>query len=134
MAKLSWTTFVQQQVGTLTNLTSIQGGDHDNMISPVCYFMEPVVSRTDCGNCYLYSAVKKSLMTLPFDVYEDIIKNGSSRSVVYNQIEKFGYLLPWHESFEGLIYADDISNSLTNITQVVFETTTACNLCCKYCC
>lgn len=96
--------------------------------------MEPVVFRTDLGNCYLYSPVKKSLMPLPFDVYEDIIKNGSSRSVVYNQIEKFGYLLPWHESFEGLIYADDISNSLTNITQVVFETTTACNLCCKYCC
>lgn len=96
--------------------------------------MKPVVFRTDSGNNYLYSPAKKCLIPLPFNVYEDIIKNGNSHSVMYNQIERFGYLQSWHEDFSGLVYADDICNSLTNLTQVVFETTTACNLRCKYCC
>lgn len=96
--------------------------------------MKPVVFRTNSGNCYLYSPAKKSLVPLPFSVYEDIIKTGNSHSVVYNQIAKFGYLKSWHEDFSGLVYAEDISNALTNLTQVVFEMTTACNLRCKYCC
>lgn len=96
--------------------------------------MKPVVFRTDSGNSYLYSPAKKCLIPLPFNVYEDIKKNGNSHSVVYNQIEKIGYLLPWHDDFRGLVDAEDINNSLKNLTQVVFETTTACNLRCKYCC
>lgn len=96
--------------------------------------MKPVVFRTDLGNNYLYSPTKKSLIPLPYNVYEEITKNGDSHSIVYNQIKKNGYLRPWHEDFSGLVSADDITNSLANLTQVVFETTTACNLRCKYCC
>lgn len=96
--------------------------------------MKPVVFRTDSGNSYLYSPARKSLIPLPFNVYEDILKNGNSHSAVYNQIEKLGYLQPWYEDFSGLVYGDDISASLINLSQVVFEMTTACNLRCKYCC
>lgn len=106
------------------------------MISLIIFLVEmkPIIFRTDKGNCYLYSPAKKSLVPLPFSVYEDIKIKGNSHSVIYNQIEKFGYLDSWHDDFGGIVYSDDIIESLTNLSQVVFETTTACNLRCRYCC
>ena len=96
--------------------------------------MDPVLFRTDSGNNYIYSPAKKSVLPLPLDVYEDILENGYSRSVIYLNLEQYGYLDSWHDDFNGIVYEDDIKNSLQNLSQIVFETTTACNLRCRYCC
>lgn len=96
--------------------------------------MEPVVFKTDNGNCYLYSPAEKSLLPIPLSLYNDIITKKEISNPMWKVLDCNGYLQPYHDKFEGHVDEGSIKNALKNLSQVVFETTTSCNLRCAYCC
>jgi uncharacterized protein len=96
--------------------------------------MDPVVFKTNNGNCYLYSPAKKELMPIPLSLYNDISDNGDSANQIWMILKSRGYLQSYNDKFEGVIDEYSIKNALKNLSQIVFETTTSCNLRCEYCC
>lgn len=96
--------------------------------------MEPVVFRTDNGNCYLYSPAEKSLMPIPLSLYNDILTQKELNNPIWIALESNGYLKPYYDKYEGIVNMESIENALKNLSQIVFETTTSCNLRCAYCC
>lgn len=96
--------------------------------------MEPILFKTDNGNCYLYSPSKKALLPIPLDLFDELTTKGFSNSSIWETINQNGYLEPYIERFEGEVNEQTVFNALKNLDQVVFETTTSCNLRCEYCC
>ncbi len=96
--------------------------------------MEPIVFNTDNGNCYLYSPAQKSLMPIPVSLYDDIIAKGESDNQIWMNFKNSGYLDSYQDLFEGVVDESTIHKTLMNLSQIVFETTTTCNLRCEYCC
>ena len=96
--------------------------------------MEPIVFKTIDENCYLYSPAQKSLMPIPVSLFEDILIKGESDDQIWKNLKKAGYLDSYHEMFEGVVEERTINNALKKLSQIVFETTTSCNLRCEYCC
>ena len=73
-------------------------------------------------------------MPIPITLYDDLSKNGDSDSRIWTTIKSRGYLQTYYDRFEGIIDEDIIKSTLRNLSQIVFETTTLCNLKCEYCC
>jgi uncharacterized protein len=95
--------------------------------------MEPIVFKTQNENCYLYSPKGKSLIPIPNSLYNEILIKGNSNDHVWETFKKRGYLNPYYEKFDGIIDDFYIKNSLKHLSQIIFETTTSCNLSCEYC-
>lgn len=96
--------------------------------------MEPIVFKTKNENCYLYSPAEKSLILIPSYVYDEISINGSSDHPIWLTLVQAGYLKSFVDPFNGCITKETIINAVDNLSQIVFETTTMCNLRCEYCC
>ena len=96
--------------------------------------MEPIVFKTDNNNCYLYSPAKKELLPIPENVYGEIVSSQQFSSSLWQSFRTNGYLTPYKEEFDGIVDKNTIRSSLKNLSQIVFETTTNCNLRCEYCC
>lgn len=102
--------------------------------APFLCIMDFVVFQTDSGNCYLFSPSVKSLIPIPQSVYNDVSIFGMSNNPVWLTLQDGGYLQPYINPFCGNIDALSIETALRNLSQIVFETTTVCNLKCEYCC
>lgn len=96
--------------------------------------MEPVVFKTDNGNCYLYSPAEKSMLPIPLSLYNDTLTQKETSNQIWILLKQKGYLQPYNDKFDGVVDEESIKNALKNLSQVVFETTTSCNLNCTYCC
>lgn len=73
-------------------------------------------------------------MPIPASLYNEIIANGESDNQIWTNLRNAGYLDSYHNLFEGVVNENTINNALRNLSQIVFETTTLCNLRCEYCC
>ena len=81
-----------------------------------------------------------------FDLFDDFFDDGffkaKERNLMKTDIreKKDKYIIsvdnlePYIERFEGEVNEQTVFNALKNLDQVVFETTTSCNLRCEYCC
>ena len=78
--------------------------------------------------------MEKSLLPIPLSLYNDITVKGDSNNQIWSTLKARGYLLSYHNKFEGIVDEDSIRYALRNLSQIVFETTTSCNLRCEYCC
>lgn len=96
--------------------------------------MEPVIFKTEHNNCYLYSPAEKSLLPIPLSLYNEIFTIGDSNNKIWTTLKKQGYLATSYDMFEGIVDEKSIKDALQNLSQIVFETTTFCNLRCEYCC
>lgn len=96
--------------------------------------MEPIVFKTENNNCYLFSPVEKALMPISLSLYNEISTKGESKDEVWITLKQNGYLTEYCDGFEGVIDENSIKKALKNLSQIVFETTTYCNLRCEYCC
>ena len=97
--------------------------------------MEPIVFQTKSGNLYLYSPLTKTLLPLPPNVYDIIsIKCKDIVNSAYQKLKEYGYLDEFSTTHDGCITGNSVSNALANLSQIIFETTTRCNLRCDYCC
>lgn len=67
-------------------------------------------------------------------LYNDISVNGTSNDQVWKSLRNGGYLQTYYNMFEGVVDEKSIRDALNNLSQIVFETTTSCNLRCEYCC
>ena len=94
--------------------------------------MEPVAFQTQYGNYYLYSPSAKTILPLPKDVY-DIIKNNGTETQSL-KLKEYGYFDDFTPSLNGYITGNTIRYTLLKLPQIIFETTTLCNLRCEYCC
>ncbi len=96
--------------------------------------MNPIAFQTQHSNYYLYSPSTKTIVSLSKDVY-DIISNGKNRDTeTLQQLKKYGYLDDFTSTLDACITGNTIQNALINLSQIIFETTTLCNLRCEYCC
>lgn len=96
--------------------------------------MEPILFKSTNSNSYLYSPAKKELLPLPESVYKEMSENKAKVSALWQSLIKEGYLDSYKETFDGVVNEEAIKAVLLNLSQVVFETTTNCNLKCEYCC
>lgn len=96
--------------------------------------MEPIVFKTEHNNCYLYSPFKKTLIPIPLSLYDTILNQRESDDTILLNLKRNGYLETWNDTFEGVVDEETIKDVVINLSQVVFETTTLCNLRCEYCC
>lgn len=55
-------------------------------------------------------------------------------NVTLQQLKEHGYLDDYTSSLDAVITGNTIQSALKNLPQIVFETTTLCNLRCEYCC
>lgn len=94
--------------------------------------MESIAFQTQHGNCYLYSPSAKAILPLPKDAY-DIIKKGET-AALSQELQEYGYFDDFTPSLNGYITGDTIRHSVLKLSQIIFETTTLCNLRCQYCC
>lgn len=62
------------------------------------------------------------------------VENGGGDSPIYMYLLNNEYLRENTCSFTDCITGDNISDAISNLTQVVFEVTTSCNMRCRYCC
>lgn len=76
----------------------------------------------------------KSLLPIPQSVYGDIVTSGKSDNYIWKTFHKEGYLQEHQDLFGGEIDGISIRLAIKKLSQIVFETTTACNLKCEYCC
>ena len=96
--------------------------------------MESIAFQTEHGNCYLYSPLAKTILPLPKDVYA-IISNGRNiEDVTLQQLKKYEYLDDYTPSLDAVVTGNTVQRALKNVPQIIFETTTLCNLRCEYCC
>lgn len=96
--------------------------------------MESVTFKTESNNCYLYSPAQKEIMPIPRSLYDDLELGRSIGTPLYSILKDNGYFDEYKADLTGRIYEQDIKNALLNVSQVVFEMTTNCNLKCEYCC
>lgn len=94
--------------------------------------MESIAFQTQCGNYYLYSPSAKAILPLPKDAYDAIKKEETE--TLNQKLQEYGYLDDFTPSLNGVITGDTIRHALLKLSQVIFETTTLCNLRCEYCC
>lgn len=95
--------------------------------------MKPIIFKSESNNTYLYSPAKSIFIPISPDIAEAIKKeNTNNPSFVY--LRDNGYLDNMVLEFATNISGEHIRKAIANLTQVVFEVTTACNLKCKYCC
>ena len=98
------------------------------------YDMKPTLFKTSNGNRYIYSPKNKTFLPLSEQVYKEIIECKEPHSKEYNILLRYGYLDNFIPKYHCHVLASDIKHSLSNIPQVIFEVTSACNLRCEYCC
>lgn len=96
--------------------------------------MEPILFKSENGNCYLYSPVVKELLPIPDSVYCEVKTKGTSNSSLWHSLHEMGYMAASESSLDAYIDFVDIDSALKSLSQIVFETTTSCNLRCEYCC
>lgn len=94
--------------------------------------MESIAFQTQCGNYYLYSPSAKAILPLPKDAYDAIKKEETE--TLNQKLQEYGYLDDFTPSLNGVITGDTIRHALLKLSQIIFETTTLCNLRCEYCC
>jgi putative dehydrogenase len=95
--------------------------------------MEPIVFKTASGNSYLYSPSVKALMPIAHNDYEHF-KSGAMDNDFLLLLRDRGYLDNYFAPLDGKISRETIEQALIQLPQIVFETTTNCNLSCSYCC
>jgi uncharacterized protein len=97
--------------------------------------MRSITFKTRSGNNYLYSPNRKRTIPIPTSLLSEIMGNGKGvHSQLYTSLRERGYMDEWHQNLSGRITAENVEQALNKLPQVVFETTTACNLKCEYCC
>ena len=96
--------------------------------------MEAITFKTESGNSYLYSPARKVVIPIPQHADEGLLSDNFSNNDFLVILEKEGYLENFDSDYSVRISAKDIENSIRDVSQVVFEMTTACNLKCEYCC
>lgn len=95
--------------------------------------MKPVIFKSVSGNTYLYSSNKGVIMPIEPSTAREVEK-GNGESPLYMYLLDKGYLKENTCSFTDCIAGDNICDAISNLTQVVFEVTTSCNMRCQYCC
>ena len=73
-------------------------------------------------------------MPIPVSLFNEIMAIGESDNRIWMNLKNAGYLDSYYDLFEGVVDDNTINNALRNLSQIVFETTTSCNLRCEYCC
>lgn len=128
------TMLLQQEVGTLTNSKIICKEQLSVVaLSSNSTNMKPIIFKSASDNTYLYSPVKSIFMPISPDIARAIEEeNINNPSFVY--LRDNGYLENMVLEFDTRISGEHIREAISNLTQVVFEVTTACNMKCKYCC
>ena len=92
--------------------------------------MKPIIFKSESNNTYLYSPAKSIFIPISPDIAEAIKEeNINNPSFVY--LRDNGYLDNMVLEFATNISGEHIRKAIANLTQVVFEVTTACNLKCK---
>ena len=95
--------------------------------------MKPVIFKSASGNTYIYSPNKGVIMPIDSNTGREVeVENGGSPLYMY--LLDNGYLKENICSFIDCITENNISDAISNLTQVVFEVTTSCNMRCRYCC
>ena len=125
---------LQQEVGTLTNSKIICKEQLSVVaLSSNSTNMKPIIFKSASDNTYLYSPVKSIFMPISPDIARAIEEeNINNPSFVY--LRDNGYLENMVLEFDTRISGEHIREAISNLPQVVFEVTTACNMKCKYCC
>lgn len=95
--------------------------------------MKPILFRSVSGNIYLYSPAKSVFMPITSDI-EKAIEEGNVNNPSFVYLRDNGYLDSMVSEFSTNISGEQIRETISNLTQVVFEVTAACNMRCKYCC
>ena len=95
--------------------------------------MESIAFQTQYSNYYLYSPSTKTIVPLSKDMY-DIISHQNKDTETLRQLKEYGYLDDFTSPLDACITGNAIQNALINLSQIIFETTTLCNLRCEYCC
>ena len=85
--------------------------------------MEPIVFKTENGNCYLYSPAVKELLPIPETTYTDVINNGTSDSSLWMLLSDAGYLETSQSFLDGVVDPGAITLALRGLSQIVFEMT-----------
>lgn len=97
--------------------------------------MESFTFTTKNGNCYLYSPNKKTALPVPAWLCDELTATDVvEHSQLFTQLKNKGYLDECYQDLSGRITGHDVATALANLSQVVFEMTTRCNLRCEYCC
>lgn len=96
--------------------------------------MEAIVFQTQNENYYLYSPLKKAILPLSKNVYDIISNDRNEGDETFRQLKQYGYLDKYTSSFDSYITGNTIQGVLVKLSQIIFETTTLCNLRCEYCC
>ncbi len=96
--------------------------------------MDPIIFCSESGQHYLYSPNRKSIIPISSDIARDLEIGEVLKHPVSIQLKRNGYLDKYQEVFSKKIEVSDIEYALRELSQLVFETTTSCNLRCSYCC
>ncbi|MBT8723446.1 radical SAM peptide maturase [Bacteroides uniformis] len=96
--------------------------------------MEAITFKTELGNSYLYSPARKVVIPIPLYVHEDLLSGNLNNNYFLSILKKGGYFDNFNSDYSGRISEKNIETSIRDVSQVVFEMTTACNLQCEYCC
>lgn len=96
--------------------------------------MKPIAFQTLQGNYYLYSPWAKTMLPIPKDTYDILLHRRKGDNEILKQLKTYGYLNNFTSAFDTCITEEIIQQSLNNLSQIIFETTTLCNLKCEYCC
>jgi len=96
--------------------------------------MDAVTFKTISNNCYLYSPAQRVVMPIPQQLYYELTLTSTNASPLLSVLESRGYLDEYKPNLFGRITDYDIKSALLNVSQIVFEMTTNCNLRCEYCC
>lgn len=97
--------------------------------------MRSITFKTRCGNNYLYSPNRKRTIPIPASLLSEIMdQTECEHSQLYISLMREGYMDEWNPDLSSRITAENVEQALNKLSQVVFETTTACNLKCEYCC
>lgn len=99
--------------------------------------------RTKYGNNYYLSLSKKEILVMPLTLSKliDGDVNALTQDKVelsyykqkYELLEKAGYFIPKRHIISDRINKELLERAIANSNHIVFETTEACNLQCKYC-
>lgn len=76
----------------------------------------------------------KSLLPLSKCLYDEIANEKNAKSIAFKKLKDDGYFGTYTSSFKGIVTGFTIHNALVKLSQIIFETTTLCNLRCEYCC
>lgn len=96
--------------------------------------MNPIAFQTQHSNYYLYSPSTKTIVSLDKDMYDIISNDKNKETETLRQLKRYGYFNDFISPLDACITGNTIQNALINLSQIIFETTTLCNLRCEYCC